>query len=326
MEALLRNDHMQPEESPVPEGSISEDGLAISEEEYWKKYYNDPDFVYEWNRGYLEVRPMGDFKASNTYLWFSHILKCYLTTNPVGEIVALDIGFRLALPGGVSVRRPDLSVVMHSNPDAILSNDCTYNGIFDICIESLSYSSLKEIKRDTVDKKKEYRGIGVKEYYILDARGTETVFYRLNKSGRYGKIRPVKGDVIRSQVMPGFQFRISDLYTQPPLEELAVDKIYHSYVFPSYLKVRQLLEQEKQRAEQEKQRAEQAEKLLNFEQKRSEKTEKLLNLEQKRSEKEKQRAEKAEKLLTLEKKKAEKLLIQAEQMATKLRELGISPE
>ncbi|MCP4350602.1 MAG: hypothetical protein GY795_34475, partial [Desulfobacterales bacterium] len=31
----------------------SEDGLAVSEEEYWEKYYEHPYFNYEWNDGVL---------------------------------------------------------------------------------------------------------------------------------------------------------------------------------------------------------------------------------------------------------------------------------
>ncbi|MCP4107241.1 MAG: hypothetical protein GY749_17145 [Desulfobacteraceae bacterium] len=119
---------------------------------------------------------------------------------------------------------------------------------------ALSHSSLKEIKRDTEDKKDEYKGVGVKEYYIIDARGTETAFYRRDRHGNYKHIRPTKGGIIRSGILPGFQFRISDLYTRPSLEELAGDKVYHNYVFPSYKEVKQRAEQEKQRAEQEKQR------------------------------------------------------------------------
>ncbi len=37
------------------EGSYSEDGLQVSEEVYWEKYYNHPDFNYEWNNGVLAL-------------------------------------------------------------------------------------------------------------------------------------------------------------------------------------------------------------------------------------------------------------------------------
>ncbi|MCP4352735.1 MAG: Uma2 family endonuclease, partial [Desulfobacterales bacterium] len=201
------------------ENDASKDGLAVSEEEYREIYYNDPDFVYEWNNGYLEVKPMSDQKGSESYQWFCDILRCYIRTYPAGRTTNLEIGFRLALPHKTSDRIPDLAVVLNDNPVRLNDDDCVYRGIFDLCVESLSHSSPKEIRRDTVDKKSEYGMGGVREYYILDARGIETAFYRLDKRGKYRKIGTGKDGIVRSAVLPGFQFRISDLYTQPSLEE-----------------------------------------------------------------------------------------------------------
>jgi len=241
---------------------------------------------------------MADIQSSYMYQWFSDILRCYFSTYPVGIIVNLEIGFRLELADKTSIRKPDMGIILNKNSVAANPEDCNYDGIFDMCIESLSYSDIKEIKRDTSAKKKEYEGIGAKEYFILDARGIETVFYRLNSKGKYQKIRAVKKDIIRSEVLEGFQFRISDLYRQPSLKNLAEDEIYCKYVLPFYQDVRKKAEHaekqiilEKQRAEQEKQRAEQ----------------------------EKQRAEHAEKQMILERQRAERL-------AEKLRSLGISAE
>ncbi|MCP4353190.1 MAG: Uma2 family endonuclease [Desulfobacterales bacterium] len=294
------------------ENNVPKDGLAVSEKEYWEKYYHDPDFVYEWNNGYLEVKPMSDQKGSETYQWFCDIMRCYIRTYPVGRTTNLEIGFRLALPHKTSARIPDLAVVLDNNPVRINDDDCSYSGIFDLCVESLSHSSLKEVRRDTVDKKSEYSTGGVREYYILDARGTETAFYTLNSRGGYDSITPVNGDIIRSRILPGFQFRISDLYTRPSLEELAEDEIYHDYVFPSHKVV-------KEQAEKEKKRAEEAENLLSLEKYRAEKAEKQLILEKQRAEQEKQRAEQEKQRAGQEKQRAERL-------AEKLRSLGISPE
>jgi len=35
----------------IAEEEVSEDGLFVSEEEYWENYYNHPDFNYEWKNG-----------------------------------------------------------------------------------------------------------------------------------------------------------------------------------------------------------------------------------------------------------------------------------
>jgi Uma2 family endonuclease len=254
----LRNN---PEESPYigigngEEDIVSEDGRYVSEEEYWEKYYSHPDFSYEWNNGYLEEKPMTDYRGSQAYQWFIFLLRQFLEEFPIAKMIGLEFGFRLALPHKTSIRKPDLGVVVSSNPIILGDTDFSYKGTFDLCIESLSYSKQKEIIRDTVEKKKEYQGAGVKEYYILDARKEETAFYRLNPKGRYQKIRPIKKDIIQSQVLPGFRFRISDIYRQPSLEEMADDGIYSSFVLPFHQKVRQIAEQERRRAEQAEQRA-----------------------------------------------------------------------
>ncbi|MCP4112360.1 MAG: Uma2 family endonuclease, partial [Desulfobacteraceae bacterium] len=229
--------------------------------------------------------------------WFCTVLDCYLTAYPVGTAVSLEIGFRLALPHKTGARIPDLAVVLDSNPVSINDDDRSYYGIFDLCVESLSHSSLKEIKRDTEDKKDEYEGAGVKEYYILDARGTETAFYRRDRHGNYKHIRPAKGGIVRSGILPGFQFRISDLYTRPSLEELAGDKVYHDYVFPSHKEVKQRAEQAEYRAEQAEHRAEQEAELR------------------------KQEAE----LRKQESARAEQERLRAEKLAEKLRAMGIDP-
>ena len=288
LQTLSRNDQTGSEWYARPD---VDDGLAVSEEEYWEKYYNHPgERLYEWNDGHLEVIPMADVKGGRTHRWFCEILDCYLTTNPVGTVLSHEIGFRVVLPRKTGARIPDISVVLNRNPAAIHDDDCRYSGTFDLCIESLSHSSKKEIIRDTVTKKGEYEGMGVTEYYILDARKIETVFYRLNAAGRYEKIRPA-GGIVRSEVLPGFQFRISDLYCQPSLEEMAGDPVYHDYVLPSFREVRQRAEQAEREMLSEKQRAEQAEREMLSEKQRAEQEKQRAEQEKQRAEQERQRAE-----------------------------------
>ncbi len=207
----------------------SDDGLHVSEEEYWDKYYHEDDFVYEWNNGILEVKPMADYESSETYRWFIRILEEYLTVNPIAKPVYLEIGFRLDLGTKVTIRKPDLALILNSNPISIDKNDNTYKGIYDICIEFLSDSKKSEIERDTVKKKSEYCLGGVKEYYILDRKKTETAFYYLGRNGIFLPIEKEQG-VIKSKHLPGFQFYIEDLYSQPNLQELIYDKVYNSFI------------------------------------------------------------------------------------------------
>jgi len=236
----------------VEEIPWSETGLSVSEEEYWEKYYNHPDFQYEWNNGILEEKPMADYQSSKVYRWFVLLLEEYLKAFPIAKSIYLEIGFRMALPEKTAIRKPDMALILHSNPIAIGDEDCTYNGIFDLCIEFLSDSKPQEVERDTIVKKAEYCQARIKEYFILDRKGKETAFYRLNERGGYSPI-PQTGGVIRSEVLLGFQFRIEDLYTQPPLHERIEDNVYKAFILQEYQAEHQRAEAEYQRAEAERQ-------------------------------------------------------------------------
>jgi hypothetical protein len=235
----------------------------VSEAEYWEKYYeySDSDVVYEWNNGYLEEKLVSDQLTYLTYKWFLKLLDYYLAAHPIAELTGLEMGFRLVLPNAITIRRPDLGVVRHDNSVALLPEDNSYQGTFDICIEAISDSTFQMAQRDMVTKKAEYAQAGVSEYFLLDGHGDRTNFYRLNTKGVYVPIKPVKG-IIKSKVLPGFQFRQEDLSVCPSPEDLIQDSVYKSFVLPGYseaIQQAEQAEQAKQQAEQEKHKRQAAE-------------------------------------------------------------------
>ena len=220
------------------------------------------------------------------YRWLLKLLETYLSVNKIAQLTGLEMGFRVPLPPEKEkkrnkkrkhVRKPDLGVVLNSNPVPANPEDNSYDGIADLCIEAISYTTKKAEERDTIEKKEEYEYARVKEYYILDHRKKETAFYRLNRWGIYQEIKPIDGDIIRSEVLPGFQFRISDLYRQPDTEELVKDEVYQGFVMVKY-------QAEKERADYEKERADRIESQLALEQ--QQKQEALRLAEEERKEKE----------------------------------------
>lgn len=241
----------------------SEAGRWVSEADYWADYYDRSDFHYEWNNGILEEKPVPDFAQVLVYDWFQALLRWYLEVNPIAKMIFLEMGFRLATAHHTSVRKPDLFLIRHDNPVLLDDDDYAYPGIADLCVESISDSGKKEIERDTKTKKGEYQGVGVHEYYILDARKRYTTFYRRNATGDYAPIQPDANGVIASTVLPGFRFRITDLYRRPSILEMAAAPVYQHFVMVDY-------QVEHQRAEQERQRAEQAEAAAKQEQARAE--------------------------------------------------------
>ncbi len=224
----------------------------VSEAEYWEQYYADPDHHYEWNNGYLEEKGVSEKLTLFSYEWFFELLINYLRVTQSGQLMALETGFRLAWSWKTTIRKPDLGVVLNSNPVVWKDSDHSYSGICDLCVEALSDTTKKVIERDTVTKFREYAKIGVPEYYILYAYGEPQQFYRLTPAGIYVPIPPVQQDLICSTVLPGFQFRVSDLQRQPSPEEMSEDSVYRAFMLPALQAEKQarqlaerLLEQER---------------------------------------------------------------------------------
>ncbi len=243
-------------------------GLHVSEAVYWARYYETADGSYEWNNGVLEEKPLPDYRRIAMYGWFLTLLRSYLEVNPIAKLLHLEMGFRLAMADKTTIRKPDLFVVRNDNPVPLRETDRSYHGICDLCVESLSDSSREESERDTVVKKREYAVVGVQEYYILDPDG-QMAFYRRNDAGAYETLPADAEGVIRSSVLPGFQFRVADLYLMPPQETMAEDPVYRHFVL---LK----LQAEMQRAEVAEERAEVAEERMLAERNRAERYAALL--------------------------------------------------
>ena len=294
----------------------SEDGKRVSEAVYWAEYYRHEQFKYEWNDGVLEEVPVSNYVQYTLYRWFVALMGYYFVTHPIGRMVALEMGFRLQRPGGkVSIRKPDLGIVLDINPVPLDDHDMTYNGAFDLCVESISSSTEREVLRDTVVKKAEYAHAGVPEYFILDPSGEHTAFYSLARRGDYERIRPIDG-IIRSRILPGFQFRVADLYTLPTPIELASDDVYSEFVLPEY----QALQRLAQRADE---RAAQAELAAAAARIRAERAYSLAALESKRAEQETQRANQAAQRAEQETQRANQEAQRAEQEARRAEQVAL---
>ena len=240
-----------------------DDGRYVSEEEYWAIWYEHPDASYEWNNGYLEAKPLSNQLQFRLYKWFLILLEHYLQASQSGQMMGLETGFvmtvpNLRLPGQMkrTVRKPDIAVIRHDNAVQWGPIERSYRGLCDLCIEALSDSTKYEVERDTKVKKAEYEFAGVQEYYILDPAGNHMRFYQRTASGSYVEIAPDTDGVIRSTILPGFQFRVRDLYDLPSLETLARDAVYETYILLYYQAALAQAELERQRAAEERQRAE----------------------------------------------------------------------
>ncbi|NEX15517.1 MAG: hypothetical protein C1943_02485 [Halochromatium sp.] len=231
-------------------------GTRVSEADYWAYYYEHEN-GYEWNDGYLEVKPVSDTLTIRVYQWLLRLLQFYLDTHDNAQLTALEMGFRLRLPDKVAIRKPDLGLVLDSNPIPLADLDRSYKGTFDLCVEALSDSTPAEIARDMEQKRREYEAAGVREYYILHHEPRWQRFYRRNAFGLYQPILADAG-VLRSEVVPGLRFRLEDLQRQPGPEAMLEDRVYAPFVLPRWQQERQLLEAERQARQQAEQALEQS--------------------------------------------------------------------
>jgi len=206
----------------------------VPETEYWENYYDDPDIIYEWNNGILEEVGVSDLETTSMFEWLFDLVGLYLDTHPIGKRIFLETGFSLPLPHKTAIRRPDLGVILYQDAVPYKPHDNSYKGICNLCVEAISDSKKKYIAQDTEVKFEEYEIGGVQEYFILYSKDIHLEFYCLDQHGCYVPIKRVRGDVIQSQVLPGFQFRISDLDAKPSKQEMAFDPVYEKFVMPYY--------------------------------------------------------------------------------------------
>lgn len=245
-----------------PRRDAPDHGRYVSKEEYWAQWYEATP-SYEWNNGYLEAKPMPNLIQLQLFHWFFELLHQYIQTHHNADLMSLETGFSMIVPDpqkpGVLkdvTRKPDLAAIRHDNPVRWQTHERSYHGICDLCVEAISDSDQGEIDRDIKIKKSEYEFAGVQEYYILDPTNQHMHFYQRNDAGVYVEMPPDADGILRSQILPGFQFRRRDLHRQPTLEALALDPVYQGYVLLRYQAATKQVEQERKRAEQEQRRAE----------------------------------------------------------------------
>ena len=221
----------------------------VCEQDYWDTWYEHPDRNFEWQDGQLQEVPVSDWLTGQVSLWLIELLLHYLRRDPAAELFLFEMGFRLALPGGkVSIRKPDLGLVLRDNPVQGRDRDNRYRGIPDLLIEALSDSTAANRRRDEVIKKGEYAAVGVPEYYILHHESDRLAFYTRAASGLYVPMLPQDG-VIHSRVLPGFRFRPADLLRRPSTTTLRDDPVYRDFVHPEWRAAEALAEQVRETAE-----------------------------------------------------------------------------
>lgn len=178
-------------------------------------------YLYELSRGYITVSQIAKIYHALIIALIRNHLGAYQLANPESVFAILNASeCKLLVPQWESERHPDISVYLTRPTGRNVSKD---NKVWrrwlpDLVIEVVSERS---IDRDYIDKRQEYWDLGIKEYWIVDARREQVFVLRRGKSDWIEKSIGADG-VITTKLLPGFELpckAIMDAAAQAGMDE-----------------------------------------------------------------------------------------------------------
>lgn len=168
------------------------------------------DRITEW----IDGRIVHEMPASTRHQFLldflSPLLSAFVNVLQLGKLVSAPYEAKL-WPDGPS-REPDLLFISNS----LLKNvdELRLYGGPDLAVEIVSKSS---VRRDNVDKLREYEQAGVKEYWILDPRPRKQSckFYVRGNEGSLTQQKPDKNGIYHSTLLSGFWLDTNWLWQTP---------------------------------------------------------------------------------------------------------------
>ncbi|HLK59740.1 MAG TPA: Uma2 family endonuclease [Chthonomonadaceae bacterium] len=177
----------------------------------WEEFHdwtNDEENRAEWVDG--EVIFMSPAEDAHQFLagWLYKLMDEFILTHDMGILLQAPSLMRLRTrPSG---REPDLMFVAKAN---LPRNRRTYiDGPADLAVEIVSPESEE---RDRVIKLAEYETAGVREYWLLDHRIQEALFYQLGEDGKYRQVTPDDQGIYHSMVLNGLWLKVEWLWQKP---------------------------------------------------------------------------------------------------------------
>ena len=170
--------------------------------------------LFELARGYIVVSEVAIYSHSMRAAFIHKHLDVYHFNNPASLYVILTGGeCKLLIPDWESERHPDLAVYLAA-PKGRQDRTMWRTWIPDLAIEIVSESSRD---RDYTEKRDEYWTLGVKEYWIVDARLERVLILRRGRSQWTEKTLESDG-VCETKLLPGFKLSCKAVF------EIAVEE------------------------------------------------------------------------------------------------------
>lgn len=161
----------------------------------------------EWYKGYV-IRMVGiDERHDALTHFFTVLLDIYLDLTGGGRCLRDPMVMRTY--SDLPVRAPDIQVLLPEKLHFIQQLEVV--GPADLILEIVSPGSER---RDRVEKFSEYERAGVPEYWVLDHRHQEVLFYQLDDEGHYRRIDPDEKGVYRSRVLKQLKLEVAVLWRE----------------------------------------------------------------------------------------------------------------
>ena len=144
--------------------------------------------------------------ANELFVWLVGVIYMFVKRKDLGRVFGERVAFRLDKYNGPE---PDIGFVRKRRLDRIRRG--FIKGGPDLAVEIVSPES---IRRDYVEKRRQYQRAGVREYWIIDEMKKKVILLRLNKEGKYREVKPRKG-ILFSRVLKGFWLDPAWLWQQP---------------------------------------------------------------------------------------------------------------
>jgi Uma2 family endonuclease len=174
------------------------------------------DVHAEWVNGEVIVQMPPKDRHQDVVRFLAVLLDLFIAFFNLGKLRFAP--FEMKLTDGPA-REPDILFLANEHLDRLTED--RLQGPADLIIEVLSDDS---IRRDRVEKFREYESAGVAEYWIIDSRpGRQRAdFFRLGDDGRYELFATEDDERVHSNVVPDFWIRPAWLWQEPLPDTLTV--------------------------------------------------------------------------------------------------------
>ena len=165
-------------------------------------------YHYELSRGFIIVSEVANFYHACVVALIRDILGAYRLAHPDDiKLILNSMETKLVILEWESERHPDIAVYL-TRPKGPKDRTMWRTWVPELVMEVISASS---DHRDYVEKREEYWTLGVKEYWIVDAKRELVVVLRRGKSDWIEK-RLGPAGVCETKLLPGFKLPCKDIF------------------------------------------------------------------------------------------------------------------